>query len=94
VVLRVTYLSGLTMPWIRYRCVAVTDDGIHVLEASKPSGGARPVSLAGSMPRSTRLGPVSGRWAPVQLLGERYWVHQRFHAEVRAADAERSSGGP
>ncbi len=84
----ITYLTGLTMFWIRYRCVAVTQDAIYVLESSKPSGGARPVALVGTLPRQTQLGPVSGRWGQVDLLGERHWVHKRFHEEVMAADRE------
>ncbi|WP_219975919.1 hypothetical protein [Rubrobacter xylanophilus] len=84
----VTYLTGLTMFWIRYRCVAITPDAIYVLESSKLSGGARPYSLVGTMPRRTRLGPVCGRWATVELLGERHWVHRRFHDQITAADRE------
>jgi hypothetical protein len=84
----ITYLTGLTMFWIKYRCVAVTQDAIYVLESSKPSGGAKPQSLMGAMPRHTRLGPVSGRWGQVNLLGERHWVHKRFHDEIAAADSE------
>jgi hypothetical protein len=84
----VTYLTGLTMFWIRYRCVAVTRDAIYVLESSKLSGGAQPESLAGTLPRRTRLGPVSGRWGQVSLLGERHWVHKRFHQAIAAADDE------
>jgi hypothetical protein len=84
----ITYLTGLTMFWNRYRCVAVTRDAIYVLESSKSSGGARPRTLVGTMPRHTRLGPVSGRWAQVDLLGERHWVHKRFHDAVAAADRE------
>ena len=84
----ITYLTGLTMFWITYRCVAITAEAIFVLEASKPSGGAKPTSLIASMPRRTRLGPVSGRWAKVTLLGETYWVHRRFHADIAAADSE------
>lgn len=84
----VTYLTGLTMPWIKYRCVAVTDDAVHVLESTKPSGGAKPTSLVGTLPRRTQLGPVSGRWGEVNLLGERHWVHARFHRDVAAADHE------
>ena len=84
----VTYFTGLTMLWIKYLCVAVTRDAIYVLESSKMSGGARPQRLLGTMPRKTRLGPASGRWAQVTLLGERGWVHQRFHNEIAAADRE------
>jgi hypothetical protein len=84
----ITYLTGLTMFWIKYRCVAVTPDAIYVLESSKASGGANPRSLVGTMQRQTQLGPVSGRWGQVYLLGERHWVHKRFHQEVTAADYE------
>lgn len=84
----ITYLTGLTLFWITYRVVAVTQDAIYVLESSKPSGGANPKSLVGTLPRQTQFGPVSGRWAQVNLLGERHWVHKRFHREVTAADYE------
>jgi hypothetical protein len=84
----ITYLTGLTMFWIKYRCVAVTQDAIYVLESSKLSGGAKPQHLVGTLPRHTQLGPVSGRWGQVNILGERCWVHKRFHDEIAAADYE------
>jgi hypothetical protein len=84
----ITYLTGLTLHWSKYRCVAVTPDSIYVLESSKLSGGARPQSLVGTMPRHTQLGPVSGRWAQITILGERHWVHKRFHPCITAADRE------
>jgi len=84
----ITYLTGLTMFWNKYRCVVVTQDAIYVLDGSKPSGGASPQRLAATMPRHTRLGPVSGRWGEVNLLGERHWVHRRFHDQIAAADRE------
>lgn len=83
----VTYLTGI-MFWNKYRCVAVTDEAIYVLNSTKWSGGAKPRDLVGRMPRHTRLGPVSGRWAEVDLLGERHWVHKRFHDQIAAADRE------
>jgi hypothetical protein len=81
----VAYLTGI-MWRNRYRCVAITDDAIYVLDSTKWSGGAKPQELVGRMPRHTRLGPVSGRWAEVDLLGERHWVHKRFHDQIAAAD--------
>jgi hypothetical protein len=84
----ITYATGLTMFWIKYRCVVVTQDAIYVLDSSKLSGGAEPRSIVGTLPRRTRLGPVSGRWGQLNLLGERHWVHKRFHAEIADADAE------
>ena len=76
------------MHWIKYRCVAVTPDAIYVRESSKPSGGARPRSLVGTMPRHTQLGSVSGRWAQITILGEPHWAHKRFHRCIAAADRE------
>jgi hypothetical protein len=83
-----TYLTGLGMFWIKYRCVVVTSDAIYVLDSSKFSGGAKPKSLVATLPRHTRLGPVCGRWAQVTLLDERHWVHKRFHDQIAAADHE------
>ncbi|MGH3376392.1 MAG: hypothetical protein ACRDP6_16805, partial [Actinoallomurus sp.] len=61
---------------------------IHVLESRRLSGGSKPKSLVGTLPRHTQLGPVSGRWAQLDLLGQRHWVHRRFHPEISAADDE------
>ena len=82
------YLTGLAIFWARYRCVAVTDSAIYVLESSKSSGGARPRRLIGTVPRRTEIGPLSGRWGQTEIMGERCWVHQRFHDQVAAADRE------
>ncbi|MEU8758984.1 hypothetical protein [Streptomyces sp. NPDC048659] len=83
-----TYLTGLTMLRNTYRCVAVTKDAVYVLDGTAFSGGARPRGLAATLPRATRLGPVSGRWGRLDLLGERHWVHRRFHGQIAAADRE------
>jgi hypothetical protein len=84
----VNWATGLTMFWIKYRCVAVTQDAIYVLDSYKLSGGARSTSIVSTLPRHTQLGPVSGRWGQLTLLGERHWVKRRFQAEITAADAE------
>lgn len=84
----VTYLTGLTIFVNKYRCVAVTQGAIYVLDSGKLSGGASPRRLIGTMPRQTRLGPVSGRWGQVSILGERHWVHKRFYDQIAAADRE------
>jgi hypothetical protein len=84
----INWLTGLTMFWITYRCVAVTQNAIYVLDSPKLSGGARPRSIVGTMPRRTQLGPVSGRWGQITLLEERYWVKKRFQDQVIAADNE------
>jgi hypothetical protein len=84
----ITYLTGLTMFWIKYRLVVVTLDAIYILDSTKRSGGAKPKSLLGTSPRHTQLGPVSGRWGQLDLLGERHWVHKRFHSAIATADRE------
>jgi hypothetical protein len=84
----VNWATGLTMFWITYRCVVVTRDAIYVLDSDKLSGGAKPTSIAGTLPRHTQLGPVSGRWGQLTLLGKRHWVKRRFQTEITAADAE------
>ena len=76
------------MPWIEYRCVAVTQDAIYVLDSPKLWGGAKPTSVLNTLPRHTQLGPVSGRWGQLTLLGQRYWVKRRFQEEVAAADSD------
>ncbi len=83
----VTYLTGL-MFRNKYRCVVVTPEAIYVLNSTKWSGGAKPEALVGQIQRTTRIGPVSGRWAEVHLLGERHWVHMRFRDQIAAADRE------
>lgn len=71
--------------------MAVTPDAIYVLDSSKPSGGAKPTSLAGTLPRHTQRGPMSGRWGQVNLLGKRRYVHKRFHQAITAADNKAAS---
>jgi hypothetical protein len=84
----VNWTTGLTMPWIKYRCVAVTDDAIYILDSPRLSGGAKPRSVIGTLSRRTRLGPVSGRWGEITLLEERHWVKKRFQGEITSADAD------
>jgi hypothetical protein len=76
------------VPLTKYWMVCVTDDAIYVLRSSV---GAKPKELAGTLPRDHQLGPVSGVWAKIELLGARHWVHKRFHKVVQAADAERGA---
>jgi hypothetical protein len=84
----INWATGLTMFWIKYRCVVVTRDAIYVLDTPRLSGGARPKSIVGTLPRHTQLGPMSGQWGQLKLFGERHWVKKRFHSEITAADAE------
>jgi hypothetical protein len=81
----VNYLTYLTVFWIRYRIVSVTDEAIYVFRGTKFR--INPREVIAVLPRNTLLGPVSGMWAPIALLGDRHWVHKRFHAQISAADA-------
>lgn len=85
-------LTGLTIFWNKYRCVAVTQGAVYVLDSSRWSGGATPQRLLATLPRRTQLGPVSGRWAQVNIAEERGWVHKRFHDAISAADRDAGFG--
>ncbi len=81
------FISFLFAFLFKMRIVAVTDRRIALI-ASGIWMPAKPKALAGSLARSVRLGPVSGLWAKVDLGGDKYYVHKRFHKDVNAADAE------
>jgi hypothetical protein len=73
------------------KIVVVTDRGIVVLKAGKlvPS---KPKAVEARGPQVT-LGPVKGLWAKIHL-GEKMYVHKRFHKDVEAADAALGSAPP
>lgn len=81
------WLTGLSLGLVTYRCVAITDDAIYVLDAPRLSGGANPRSVIATLPRHIQLGPVHGRWGEFALLGQRHWIKQRFQDQITAADA-------
>ncbi|MDQ2983941.1 MAG: hypothetical protein M3R70_08485 [Actinomycetota bacterium] len=86
------FLTPIIMFFAKYVVVVVTDRRILILRASA----FRPTvakSVAGELPRRTKLGPLSGLWGSIDLDGTRYWVHRRFFKDVDAADAA-SSGAP
>jgi hypothetical protein len=78
-------LELLYTPFMRWRVVAVADDGIYVLKATYWLTW-RPKRLLRRLPRPTRLGPVSGIWPRIQLGPERVWVNWRFFDDIDAAD--------
>lgn len=79
-------LTYLIFFWIQYRIVAVTDDAIYVMRSSKFT--LKPKEVLATLPRQTRLGPVSGLWGKLDLMGQTHWVHKRFHKDIEAADDE------
>lgn len=81
-------LGALFVWWLmRPLIIAVTDQRLVILRGSRfrPSF---PKEVIARLPRQTRLGPTKGRlWARVDVAGQRVWIHRRFFAQVREADA-------
>ncbi|MEP6909969.1 MAG: hypothetical protein ABI896_05995 [Actinomycetota bacterium] len=74
----------------KYMIVAVTDRRILLFKASAMAT-TKPKELVGTFPRETRFGPVSGIFGKIELGGTKYYVHRRFHKDVKAADAAAES---
>jgi hypothetical protein len=68
-----------------YRCVVVTDRRIAVFDTGKWAMG-KPKTLLRNLPRTTKIGPASGLWYRTEALGERMYIHKRFHKDIAAAD--------
>jgi len=81
-------LTGyLTAFWLaKYVVVAVTDRRVALFKA-RPLAPMKAGELLASFPRETPLGPISGLWGTIELGGVRYYVHRRFHDDVRTAEA-------
>jgi hypothetical protein len=69
-----------------YRAVVVTDKRIAVFNTGRWAMGT-PKNLLRDVPRSTKIGTPSGLWWKTEALGERMYIHKRFHKDVEAADA-------
>lgn len=69
--------------WFKYSVFAVTDRRILVFRSDLFW---HVKDVAATFPRETKLGPLSGIWARMEVGGTRYWVNKRFHVDVRAAD--------
>lgn len=78
-------LALLYLPFMRWRVVAVADNGIYVFSASFWLRW-RPRRLLRRLPRNTRLGPVAGVWPRISLGPERVWVNWRFFGDIDDAD--------
>jgi hypothetical protein len=68
----------------RYAVVVVTDRAIVILRAGVFTP-TFPKRVVARLPRGTWLGDPSGLWGKIQL-DRRFWVHKRFHKDVRAAN--------
>ena len=69
-----------------YRVVVVTDRRIIVAKSGRAST-TRMNDVVRELPRATRIGPPTGMWYKTSTLGERLYIHKRFHKDVAAADA-------
>jgi hypothetical protein len=69
-----------------YRVIVVTDRRILLCQASRWSV-TKVVGVIAEFPRQTRLGPPRGLWYPMTALGQRVYVHKRFHKDIEAADS-------
>jgi hypothetical protein len=69
-----------------YRVVVVTDRRIMVCQSGRFR--MTPVrAVLHELPRYTRIGPANGLWYRTEALGDRLYIHKRFHKDVAAADA-------
>lgn len=69
-----------------YRVVVVTDRRVLVCRSGRFR--TTPViEVLRELPRNTRIGPASGLWWRCETLGDRLFVHKRFHKDIDAADA-------
>ena len=78
-------LSSLVFFWNNYRAVLATDRRIIVLHCGKMRMG-KPKSLVRELPRATKIGPASGLWYKCESLGEKMYIHKRFHKDIATAD--------
>ena len=80
-------LTGyLLLLFMKYVIIVATDRRILVLRASAFAP-TKPKEVLGTFPRDTKLGDVSGVYGKVTIGGTRYFVHRRFHGDLRKADA-------
>jgi hypothetical protein len=69
-----------------WRVVVATDRRIVVFQTGR-WGMTRIEGVTAQSRRHTRIGPAKGLWYRVDCLGERLYVHKRFHKDVALADA-------
>lgn len=73
-----------------YVVVAATDRAILVLRSGFFTS-TKPKSLLARLPRQPMDDP-SGLWGKLNLGGTRYWVHRRFHKDIKSANAAMLGG--
>ena len=76
-----------------YRVVVVTDRRILVCKTGRFS--LTPIKeVLRELPRTTPIGPAHGFWYRCDTLGERLYVHKRFHKDIAAADGAARESAP
>ena len=79
-------ITYLVFFMVKRRIIVATDRAIVVIKAGAFTGTSAKEVIA-RLPRATRLGPVSGLWAKVDINGEKNYIHKRFHGDVARADS-------
>jgi hypothetical protein len=69
-----------------YRAVVVTDRRILVCRSGRIKM-SQVNEVLRTLPRGTTIGPATGLWYKCDSLGERLYVHKRWHKDIEAADA-------
>ena len=68
---------------------ATTLQSLVGLTTLLPNDGAgSPHSRFPEFPRNTRIGPTKGLWWKCTTLGEKFYIHRRFHKDINAMDAK------
>lgn len=73
--------------------IVVSTDRAHIVLTTSPWKPAKATGIAGRLPRSTEIGPLSGVWATSSLIAEKTRIHKRFHSDVEEADRLRGARG-
>jgi len=69
-----------------WRVVVATDRRIVVFQCGR-GGMTKIEGITAQTKRDTLIGPPKGLWYRVESLGERLYVHKRFHKDIDTADA-------
>jgi hypothetical protein len=77
--------SWIVIATAGYATIVVTDRAIVVLRNGRLTG-SKAKSMLARLPRQPMDSP-SGLWGQVRLGTVRYWVHRRFHKDVKAGNA-------
>lgn len=85
-------LTYLMFFWLRFRSVIVTDQRILILDTGKWSM-TKPKGVVAELPRNVVIGPPSGLWWKCLTLGEKLYVHRRFHKDIVASDTLLAQSG-